>query len=77
MAKLIKEHTRTTRVLWGNKQVFARVWIEEYATTWRISAKIFGHACLSAEQWKYTKKECKSIEDLLLHFVADFNKHWN
>ena len=73
MAKLIKEFQVITSLNTGVKKQAATIYVEEYATTWRVSAQFIGWACPSALGWRYTKKECADKAALIKRFTEEFN----
>lgn len=56
MARFIKEHKFQCR--WGH------IWVDEYATVWRVSAKRYGHEMVCLEGERYAKRDYKTAEDV-------------
>lgn len=73
MAKLIRESQVITSLSTGVKKQIATIYIEEYATTWRVSARFIGWACPSALDWGYTKRQCADKASLIKAFTEEFN----
>lgn len=79
MAKLIRESQVITSLSTGVKNQVATIYtdaiiyVEEYATTWRVSAQFIGWACPSALDWRYTKKQCADKATLIKRFTEEFN----
>ena len=73
MAKLIRESQVIASLSTGVKNQVATIYIEEYATTWRVSAQYFGWACPIAKDWRYTKKQCTDKATLIRRFTEEFN----
>jgi len=52
----------------------SKIFVEEYATIWSISAKHLGWALCSIQDWRYSKKEFKTVYQALNQFILDANK---
>lgn len=54
----------------------AHYWLffDEYKTIWSCSCKQLGHALYSATDWRYKKKEFKTIEQVKEQFIEDIKK---
>lgn len=50
------------------------IYVEEYATIWSISARHFGWALCSLQDWRYPKKQFKTVYDAVEQFKKDANK---
>ena len=50
------------------------LYIDEYKTIWSCSCKQLGHALCSATDWRYKKKEFKTIEQVKGQFIKDIKK---
>ena len=53
---------------------WSEIFVEEYATIWSISVKHFGWALCSIQDWRYSKKEFKTVFQALNQFIQDANK---
>lgn len=52
----------------------SEIFVEEYATIWSISVKHFGWALCGIQDWRYSKKEFKTVYQALNQFKQDANK---
>ena len=52
----------------------SEIFVEEYATIWSISVKHFGWALCSIQDWRYSKKEFKTVYQAFNQFILDANK---
>lgn len=75
MAQFIRElRTQARLTLGGNIQRWTTIYVEEYKTTWRVSAKFVGYEMCSAMEWKYKKSTCKDFNSVVNTFIQDFNR---
>ena len=51
------------------------IYIDEFATVWRVSAKRRGHAMPCAVGWPYKKKDYPTVETLLAQFMREVNAY--
>lgn len=65
MARFIKEHV--FQCLWGH------IWVEEYATMWRVSAKRYGREMVCLEGERYSKRDYKYAEEVAQHVEDELN----
>lgn len=52
----------------------SEIFVEEYATIWSISVIHFGWALCAIQDWRYSKKEFKTVYQALNQFKQDANK---
>ena len=74
MATLINEFTTGARLNHYRENLWADIYVEEYKTTWRVSARFVGFAMCTAENWKYTKRECKNFNSVVKQFIQEYNE---
>lgn len=55
----------------------SEIYIDEYATIWSISARRLGEALCYAQDWRYSKKEYKTVHEALEQFISDANNRFN
>ena len=56
---------------------WSEIFVEEYATIWSISVKHFGWALCSIQDWRYSKKEFKTVFQALNQFKKETNNRLN
>lgn len=71
--KLIREITTTENY---KGKYFFNVYISEYKTVYRITSKIIGYAMLCSENWKYSKKEYKTLDDAIQAHIKEVVSVW-
>jgi hypothetical protein len=75
MAQFIRElKTQAMLKFNGRIQHWSTIYVEEYKTTWRVSAKHVGFEMCSAEGWRYKKSICKDFNSVINTFIHDFDK---
>lgn len=77
MAQFIRELRAQARLNHYKENLWADIYVEEYKTTWRVSAKFVGFAMCSAENWKYTKREYKNLNTVVNQFIQEYNERNN
>lgn len=65
--KLINSHERLVTI---NKRK-CWIYIDEYPTIWICYAKQLGHALCFADNWRYKKKDAKSLNDIIKVLTDD------
>lgn len=72
--KLLQEFSTLRATRENGKQKATRIYCEEYATIWIMTAKIIGDALPSAQGWRYKKSEYKTKESAINAFIRELNE---
>lgn len=75
--KLIREQKIQVKIKEGNKELWAFLYIEEYATIWSITCQIIGYALPGAQDWRYKKKEYPTLDSVINKFKLDYKQRWS
>lgn len=70
--KHLKTHKLLGKIGSKNKEEWAYIFVEEYATIWSISARIIGYALNTAEDWRYSKKQYKTVGEAVIAFEEEY-----
>jgi hypothetical protein len=66
--KHIKEHSFIKRI---SNKCLVKIFVDEYATIWRLSAKKIGHEMPCAIHWRYSKKHFPKIHLVIEQFLNE------
>lgn len=75
--KYVKSYNSGAVISYFGKRQFCRIVTDEYATVWKITGKVDGHALPFAIEWRYKKSEHKDNFQAVTAFIADVEKTYN